>query len=597
MTHIKKLLSILTKDEKLKLILVLFGVILMGMLEVIGVGSIMPFLSVASDPEIIHENQYLSWVYSTFGFKTHEGFLFTLGICVIAFLFISNGSRAAASYINKRYTTGRQHALSYRLLTWYVKQPYSYFLNQNSSELTKNILNEVATVIRKVFMPSLELISSSIIVVFLIGLLILINVSVALIVAVSFGLIYVLLYKLVQNKLHTIGVRRINNNRKRFKIVSELFGGIKDVKLLGSERTFLKRFEKPSYQIARDIATNYVLVDLPRFGLESFAFGGIIALMLFYIKGEGSFESIVPVIGLYAFAGYRLMPALQKLFKSIGSLRTYLPTVDLLYNQLSDHERSEYKFSKERPAPLSFHNQIDLDKIHFRYPGSDEILIRDQSLSVKAKTTVALVGPTGCGKTTLVDIILGLLEPEAGTMRVDGTTIDEQNILSWRACLGYVPQSIYLADDTIADNIAFGIPKDEIDNKAVVNAAKMANIHKFIENELQNKYETIVGERGIRLSGGQRQRIGIARALYHNPPVLIMDEATSALDGLTESAIMDAIHSLSHKKTIIMIAHRLTTVKECDEIFIMREGRVIDKGRYTELLERNTEFRKMAEGS
>jgi ATP-binding cassette, subfamily B, bacterial PglK len=597
MTHIKKLLNILTRDEKIKLILVLFGVILMGLLEVVGVGSIMPFLSVASNPEIIHTNQYLSWGYNTFGFKSDQEFLLVLGIAVIIFLFLSNASRAAVSYIKKRYTTGRQHAFAYRLLTWYVGQPYSYFLNQNSSELTKNILNEVGTVIRKVLMPGLEFISSSVVVLMLIGLLVSVNVSIALTVAVSLGLIYVLIYKLVQMKLHRIGVRRVENNRKRFKIISELFGGIKDVKLMGSERTFLKSFEKPSYRIARDTATSYMMVDVPKYGLESFAFGGIITLILVYIGGKGDFQSIIPVVGLYAFAGYRLMPALQKMFQAVGNLRTYLPTVDVVYKQLADHEKSEHVFRKERPAQMQVKDHINLNNIRYTYPGSDEVVIRNQSLTIHAKTTVGLVGPTGCGKTTLVDIILGLLEPQSGSLEVDGSTIDEHNIESWRRCLGYVPQSIYLADDTIADNIAFGVPSDEIDYEAVKNAAEMANIHAFIEGELQNKYDTMVGERGVRLSGGQRQRIGIARALYHNPPVLIMDEATSALDGLTESAIMDAIHSLSHKKTIIMIAHRLTTVQECDDIFIMRKGVVVDHGRYEDLLQRNADFKKMAEGS
>lgn len=596
MKHIKRLLAILTKNERRKLIFVLFGVILMGLLEVVGVGSIMPFLSVASDPSIIHENTYLKWGYNTFGFENDRDFLISLGIAVIAFLFISNLSRAIVAYINKRYTAGRQHSLSYRLLTWYVNQPYSYFLNQNSSELTKNVLTEVGMVIRKVLMPSLELISSSIIVLLLTGLLISVNVKVALTVAGLLGLMYVVIYKLVQHKLHTIGVRRIENNRLRFRIISELFGGIKDVKLLGTERVFLKRFEKPSYQIARDTATSYVMVDLPKYGLESFAFGGIIALIIFYIGGDGNFQSILPVIGLYAFAGYRLMPALQKLFHSIGSLRTYLPTVDIIYQQLSDHAKADYKFDKNPPEPLPFNSKMVLKNISFSYPKSDEIVIKDQTLLINANTTVGIVGPTGCGKTTLVDIILGLLEPQDGKVIVDNVELNESNIFSWRRSLGYVPQSIFLADDTIANNIAFGVPYNNVNYEAVIDAAKMANIHEFIESELTNKYNTVVGERGVRLSGGQRQRIGIARALYNNPPVLILDEATSALDGLTETAIMDAIHSLGHKKTIIMIAHRLTTVKECDEIVVMQKGKIVDRGGYNDLIQRNPQFKKMADG-
>jgi ABC-type multidrug transport system fused ATPase/permease subunit len=309
-------------------------------------------------------------------------------------------------------------------------------------------------------------------------------------------------------------------------------------------------------------------------------------------------EDFLPLITVYAFGGYRLLPALQKVFSAITKIRYNLPIVEILHHDYySLPETGEKPESQRRPEALSFTRTIELENIRFRYPNTEEDVIKNQSLSIRANTSVGFVGPTGCGKTTTIDIILGLLEAQSGSLRVDSREITAKNRSNWQANLGYVPQSIFLVDDSIRKNIAFGIAENEIDEESVIKAAQVANLHDFIMNDLDRGYETMVGERGVRLSGGQKQRIGIARAVYHDPSVLILDEATSALDGLTENAIMDAIHNLSHKKTILMIAHRLTTVRECDEIFIMEKGVIVDRGTYDELIQRNESFRKMAEGS
>jgi ABC-type multidrug transport system fused ATPase/permease subunit len=306
--------------------------------------------------------------------------------------------------------------------------------------------------------------------------------------------------------------------------------------------------------------------------------------------------NFIPILTVYALGAYRLLPQLQKIFRAITSIRYHFSAVKNL----------DYAFQKTPPGisldtgniqKLKFNYTIKLENISFAYPDTENDVIRKQNLSIKFNTSVAFVGPTGCGKTTLVDIILGLLYPDTGRITVDNVEINEHNIKSWQKNLGYVPQSIYLTDDTIRNNIAFGISPKEIDEDMLIQAAGMANIHDFIINELKEGYNTVIGERGIRLSGGQRQRIGIARAIYNNPSVLVLDEATSALDTLTENAIMDAINNLSHKKTIIMIAHRITTVKNCDVIYLMEKGLVIDHGSYNELCEKNLSFRKMAEGT
>jgi ABC-type multidrug transport system fused ATPase/permease subunit len=283
------------------------------------------------------------------------------------------------------------------------------------------------------------------------------------------------------------------------------------------------------------------------------------------------------------------------MFRAVSSIRYNFPIVENLYRDFNELPPGNALADENVPC-LDFDRFIKLENITFSYPNNDKIIIKNQNILINRNTSVALVGPTGCGKTTLADIILGLLEPQTGNIFIDNQQINEKNKINWQKNLGYVPQLIYLTDDTIRSNIAFGINPKDINDEAVINAAKMANIHEFIVSELDDNYNTIIGERGIRLSGGQRQRIGIARALYHDPSVLILDEATSALDTLTENAIIDAIKYLSHKKTIIMIAHRITTVKGCDKIFLMNKGIIADQGSYDELYANNETFKRMADG-
>ena len=297
------------------------------------------------------------------------------------------------------------------------------------------------------------------------------------------------------------------------------------------------------------------------------------------------------MISLYAMAGYRLMPALQVIYGAVSNIKYNMPAFNILVN---DFYKSTVKISKElEQEPIELNDKLEIRGISFSYQNSEYPVIKNLTLDIKHNTTVGLIGSTGAGKTTLIDIILGLLTPETGSLIVDGKEINQSNIPAWQKNIGYVPQTIYLTDDTVERNIAFAVEEEEIDRELVINAAELANLDKFILT-LPDQYETSVGERGVRLSGGQRQRIGIARALYHNPIVLVFDEATSSLDGITEVAIMDAIHNLSHKKTIIMIAHRLSTVKECDVIHMMKDGEIVVSGTYQQLIAENEEFQQMA---
>ena len=305
------------------------------------------------------------------------------------------------------------------------------------------------------------------------------------------------------------------------------------------------------------------------------------------MKQTGSFNNSLPMISLYVFAGYRLMPALQQIYVSFTTISYIGPSLDKLYEDINNLKSIELN---QDQGFLSFNKTITLKNINYNYPNTSRTTLKNVNLSIFAKTTVGLIGTTGSGKTTMVDIILGLLEAQMGTLEIDGQIITRQNSRAWQRSIGYVPQHIYLSDNTIADNIALGIDSKNINLEALEKASKIANLHDFVVNELPEKYQTIVGERGVRLSGGQRQRIGIARALYNNPNVLILDEATSALDNQTEQAVMDAINNLGKNITIILIAHRLSTVKKCDKIFLLEDGKLKKEGTFEELIKDNNNF-------
>jgi ABC-type multidrug transport system fused ATPase/permease subunit len=332
--------------------------------------------------------------------------------------------------------------------------------------------------------------------------------------------------------------------------------------------------------LQKNHATASLLDQLPRFILEAIAFGGIMLVILYLIKQTGSFNDSIPVIALYVFAGYRLIPALQNIYVSFAQITFSGPSINKLYNDLKSLKKNNLNQDQE---VMLLNKSISLKNIYFNYPNSSRTALKNINLNIPANTTVGFVGPTGSGKTTIIDIILGIIQSQKGTLEIDGEIITSHNVRAWQRSIGYVPQHIYLSDDTIAANIAFGVASNNINHEAIEKASKISNLHKFIVNELPQKYETIVGERGIRLSGGQRQRIGIARALYHNPKILILDEATSSLDDKTEQGVMEAVNNLGKDITIIMIAHRLSTMRKCDTIFKINEGKLSDQGVYNDL--------------
>lgn len=584
MEIIKKLLFLLTPHEQKRAGLLLIMILIMAFLDTIGVASILPFIAVLTNPSLIETNLILNTMYQAsgiFGVENNEQFFLALGILVLLLLIISLTFKALTDYALVRFVQMREYSIGKRLIEGYLNQPYSWFLNHHSAELGKNILSEVEQVIGNGIRRMMELISKGVVAIALIILLILADPKLALTVSVLLGGAYGLIFYFIRVYLKLIGEKRLKNNELRFTAVGEAFGAAKEVKVGGLEQTYIKKFSNAAELFALSKAHSSIIAQLPRFILEAIAFGGVMLIVLYMISQTGSFNNALPIISLYVFAGYRLMPALQQIYASLTQITFVGPSLDKLYDDLKKLKPFIENQDKE---DLSFQKTINLKNVSYNYPNTTRQALKNINLSIPVKSTIGLIGATGSGKTTTVDIILGLLEAQNGTLDVDDKIITKHNSRSWRRSIGYVPQHIYLSDDTIAANIAFGISPNDLNQNDVEKASKIANLHNFVMDELPEKYQTTVGERGVRLSGGQRQRIGISRALYHNPKVLILDEATSALDNQTEQAVMDAINNLDKKITIILIAHRLNTVKNCDKIFLLEKGQLKNEGTFKELI-------------
>ncbi len=595
METIKKLLDLLTPSE-LERAGVLMGMILvMALLDMLGVASILPFIAVLANPSLVETNPMLSWGYkfsANLGVASIEQFLFLLGLLVFILLVSSLTFKALTTYAQTRFALMREYSIGKRLVEGYLYQPYSWFLNRHSADLGKSILSEVHTVIYNGFLPLMTLIAQSAVVITLLGLLLLVDPLLAISVIFALGVGYSGVLVMMSGWLNTLGKARIQANHERYTVLTEAFGAAKEIKVGGLEKIYIDRFSKPAEVYAKGQATAQVISQVPRFALEAIAFGGMLFVILYLMTQGGSFTAALPIIALYVFAGYRLMPALQQIYGAITQLKFAGPALKALHVDLMSLDPVEHYHKVPESLPLK--RCLELNNIFYQYPNAINPALNGISLSISALSTVGFVGSTGSGKTTTADLILGLLDPQKGTLCVDGQIINASNKRQWQKSIGYVPQQVYLADDTVSANIAFGLDCDMIDQQAVERAARIANLHEFVMKNMSHGYGTMVGERGIRLSGGQRQRIGIARALYHNPSILVLDEATSALDNLTEHVVMEAIKSLSNTMTIILIAHRLTSVRECDQIFLLEKGLINAQGSFEELIDKSDQFRSMA---
>ncbi len=591
---LRKTFVLLTIGETGRLYWLIAAVVVMGLLDMVGVASIFPFLSVVSNPDMIQKSSKLKLVYDRLGFTDQDTFLIALGAFAFLVLLFGNICRSATTMAMVRFGHQKRYIISRKLLSHYLYEPYVFFLNRNSAELVQYLLSEVGRLVTGVLIPCMQVFARSIAVILIIIVLFVVNPLVAVCVIGLVGGGYGVIYAFVRKRLSKVGKKHLTYSRQIVKALYEAFGGIKDIKLYGKEQVFIERYSRPARDVIDCYCWQFFVEVFPRYAFETISFGAILFITVYTVVIRKEHQLVVPLVGLYALAAYRFMPSLQQIYQDITNIRASLPSLEMVYRDFINCS-GKFESKVKLPAlPMLFAKTIELRAAAYQYPMAQKPVIEGLSLVIQANTTVGLVGGSGAGKTTVVDILLGLLRPREESLWVDGRVINDDNLHLWQANIGYVPQQIYLCDDTVTNNIAFGVPEEEIDHKAVQRAATLANIHDFIVHELPRGYETEVGERGIRLSGGQRQRIGIARALYHDPSLLVFDEATSALDGITEDIILEAIHQLAHTKTIIIIAHRISTVKECDVIYMLEKGRVAGEGTYAQLIQSSEQFRKMA---
>tara|TARA_B100000927_G_C16453496_1_gene464844 strand:- start:6 stop:1808 length:1803 start_codon:yes stop_codon:yes gene_type:complete len=590
LNDLKKIFYLLTSSERKKSILLLIIILFVALLDMIGIASILPFIAVISNPELVETNFLLNKLFilsNGVGVNTKEDFYFILGIIVFILLISSLSFKALSTYVQLRFSLMCEYSIARRIVEGYLHQPYIWFLNRNSADLGKTILSEVGQVVNGSLISIINFVNYWMIIIFIIILLLIVDLKLTLIIISVLGFAYGTIYLAVKHFLKAIGEKRIKANEQRFLSISEAFGAAKEVKVGNLEEVYLDRFSKPAKNYANYNAISSIISMTPRFAIEAISFGGLLLVILYFMRAGNDFVNFLPVLTLYAFAGYRILPAAQSVYSAMIVSRFNKPALITLYKDVKSLKTSNPIKSYNKLFPKK---NILLKNVNFNYPNTKKISLKNIDLEIIAGKSVGIVGATGSGKTTIVDIILGLLEPQHGTLEVDGKIINKDNVRSWQRSIGYVPQQIYLADDTIARNIAFGVDSDKINQQSLKRAAKIANLDQFITNELPKEYETYIGERGVRLSGGQRQRIGLARALYHQPKVLILDEATSSLDNITEKSVMKLINESSKDITSIFIAHRLTTIKNCDTIFLFDNGTLKARGSFKELSMKNEKF-------
>lgn len=598
MLHIiQSVRAILSHEERCEAVRVTLLALILAVVETFGVASVIPFLAVAGDPEIIQRSEWLGRIYTALGFSSQQVFMLALGTVSAVIITVGAGFRLAVQYVVTRFVSGQRHILSMRLFESYLGRPYSWFLDRNGADLAKGVLQEAQEVASGLIKPLMDLVTNGLVILLLVGFLITIDPAVAVSVGLAVTCAYSIVYMAIRGIAARMGDSRVEANSHRFTLVSEAFESIKTLKMRGVESYYLERFRRPSHEIAQVQARHLLVQQLPRYAIETTALAVILGLAAVLVISGRELAGVFPVLGAWALAGYRLLPAFQRAFASIvqirfgmAALRSFAGEMETAVSATDTLLTARYR---DR-TPIALSKGLHLRGITFCYPGTTREALAPVDLFVDACTSVGIVGATGAGKTTLVDLVAGLLEPSAGEICVDTVPLDVLGRRQWRQSVGYVPQFIHMIDATLAENIAFGLAPHEIDPVALERASRLAQLHPFVEAQLPAGYQTRVGERGVRLSGGERQRVGIARALYFDPSVLILDEGTSALDGVTELAVLEAIRKLRHQKTILIVAHRLSTVQECDRILVLENGRLVADGDWASLLTFNPIFQEFA---
>jgi ATP-binding cassette, subfamily B, bacterial PglK len=577
---IRKLLILLNKLERKKVsILLLLGII--GMfLEILSIGLVVPLVGLMMPTDIASEYPSITPVLEYFDNPSKAALIGGAMLIFVLFYLIKGLFLSFTIWKQTSFAYNLQQRIAEQLFKSYLLKPYLFHLKINTAELIRNTTTEV-TYFTFVTNALIQIVTEVFVVIGIASILIYIEPIGSITIILVLAIAVVLFFNATKKRLNLWGGARQYHDGMRLQHLKQGLGGVKEAKLYGRELEFLKQFELHNYHSTRINGFQTMLQLLPRLGLEFLTVLGLTVLIFVMLYQGVKLDVILPTLGLFAASAFRLMPSANRLLNAFNNLRFYLPTVNVLYKELTDNSKNELPNSEAKNF-RRFEQKIQLNNISFSYDKAVKPAVQNVTLSIKKGETVGLIGPSGSGKSTLIDILLGLFEVSEGELLIDGINV-KNNIRAWQNQIGYVPQSIYLTDDTLKNNVAFGLAKDKVDNEAVNKAIKAAQLTKFVES-LPDGLETKVGERGVRLSGGQRQRIGVARALYHNPEVLVLDEATSALDTETESYVMQAIYGLHESKTIIIVAHRLSTVEKCDKIFQLKSGELVGSGLLKDLI-------------
>lgn len=563
--------SLLDATERRGALLLLVLMFIGMVLEMLGVGLVIPVIAILTQPA--YAERFALSLPPMVGRPSQEVLVVGVTLGLVSAYFLKVLFLAFLVWRQARFAFGVQAQLSQRLFTLYLHQPYTFHLQRNSAQLLRNVTGEVSIFTNSAMIPGILLLSEALVLLGLCILLLIVEPLGALIVVSVLGFAAWAFHRVTRRRILRWGLVRQHHEGLRIQHLQQGLGGAKDVKLLGREAEFLEQYRVHNAESARVGQRQSTLQQLPRLWLELLAVCGLATLVLTMVAQNHPLKTLLPTLGVFAAAAFRLMPSVNRVLSAIQSLRYGRPVVHMLHAELKLRAPAQRK-TKRSSTP--FRDMLELERVTFKYPGASRPAINELSLTIRPGESVGFIGSSGAGKTTLVDVLLGLLIPDLGEVRVDGKDI-QSDLRSWQDQIGYVPQSIFLTDDTLRRNIAFGLPNEQIDEAAVRRALVAAQLEEFVNN-LSQGLDTFVGERGIRLSGGQRQRIGIARALYHDPAVLVLDEATSSLDTATERGVMRAVTALQGGKTILIVAHRLSTVEHCDRLYRLEKGRIVEEG-------------------
>lgn len=584
----RRILQILTRSERHQALALLGQMLLTSLIELTGFVSILPLVTVATDPGQVTSQPWLRELYRWSGAGTPRQFFLLMAGCFVLLFALTEVTHCASAWYGNRFSYRVRHRLSVQLLSCYLGKPHVWFLRRNSSQLMKAILRDVDRLVNDCLMVILSIVRRGLTTAGIVLVLIGLEPRLTLGALLFFWLLYGALSARFRRQIGELGQVHHEVNNQRFKAVQEGLAAIQEGRIFFRRHHVVERYRQHSWQSSLLLARYHLLRDLPNRVGHLLGVSSIIALLVYFASSSPA-QKAVPLVGVFVLGIWRVGPALQALYSDVSQLRFELPVLESLFADLTETVEGP----EPPPAPVGLGDSLELTAVTFTYPEAPLPALSDLSLSIPRGASVGVVGSTGAGKTTLVDLVGGFLTPQTGEITVDGLSLAA--CPDWGRNIGYVPQSVYIADDTVRRNIALGVPDELIDQEALVRAARLAGIHDFVVGELPGQYDALLGERGACLSGGQCQRIGIARALYHDPDLLILDEATSSLDSLTERSVLEAIRSLARTKTLLVVTHRLATVRWCNPIVLLEGGRIVARGTYQELLDQSPAFRRLAQ--